>query len=155
LILIYSIKDSPRLQYIAKIILGTILGIDFRIVIIPDDFDPSKTDIANGQIIYYGILTQGMICIPNEDLLFEDEIRNQEVYIENTEIPKLRFKKTTSEAYSIDFDLFSSAFYLISQYEYYRSSSFDTHERHDEKSSIFHKYGLYRLPVVDIYAKYL
>ena len=152
MLLIYSIEDGPRLQYITNILFGTILGIEYKIIIVPRDFEPG--DDVNAFILY-GTTAPGKISVPNEGLLFEDAITNHNVNFEDAEIPILQFNEQKSDGYSIDFDIFSAAFYLITQYEYYRSLSFDSHGRHNEKSSIFHKNGLHKKPVVNIYASHI
>jgi len=155
LLLIYSIKDSPRLQYITKILFGVILEIEYSIVIVSEKFDIPKSESNENAVLFYGMSMPAMISIPNEGLLFEDNIRRHEIVLEKSDFYKLRFSSMKSGDYAIDFDLFSSAFYLLTQYEYYHSLSFDLHGRYDEKSSIFYKDALHSEPLVDIYANFL
>ncbi len=153
MLLIYSAKDSPRLHYIAKILFAVILGIEYEIVIVSDGFNPVKIKSPGKPALLYGVNEPDMISIPDDGLLFEDDIQEKEVRVENGDIHKLRFSDRKIEGFSIDFDIFSSAFYLITQYKYYHSSSYDLHGRYDERMDTgIRPYGK---PVIDIYADYL
>ena len=151
---IYSTKDSPRLRYIVKILFDTILGIDYGIVIVPKDFDARNIN-SHDKVLLYGLSSSAFFSVPSEHLLFEEIITQQDPLIQTVGIPKLSFGNRGFSENSIEFDVFSAAFYLITQYEYYQFPSFDSHDRHDEKSSTLHKNGLHRLPVVDMYASWL
>ena len=154
---IYSIKDSPRLRYIAKILFGTVLGVEYEIVAISDNFDFEEINVTGKPAIVYGVSAPDMISIPDKGLLFEDGIKRKEVRAESGEIAKLRFGSGggVTAGYSIDFDIFSSAFFLITQYESYQLTSFDSHGRYNENSGIAYKNGFQNKPVIDIYAAYL
>jgi len=154
LLRIYSISDSPRLRYIVKIFFDTILGIDYGIVVVPEDFDTQKIN-ARDKVLLYGLFSPAFFSVPGEPLLFEEIINQQHPVIQTVEIPKLIFGNRGFSEYSIDFDIFSGAFYLITQYEYYQSLSFDPHGRYDENSGIAYKNGFHNQPVIDIYAAYL
>jgi len=128
-----------------------ILGAEYEIVIISNGSSATKVKSAGNPSLFYGINEPGMISIPDEGLLFEDDVREKEVRIEDGDIPKIRFSDRRTDGFSIDFDIFSSAFYLVTQYGYYyHSLSFDSHGRYNEQAN---KDILpYGKPAVDMYA---
>ncbi len=152
---IYSLNNSPRLQYTAKILFEIILGVQYEITRISEGTDIQNSVNDEKQILIYGFALPDQISIPNDGLLFESDMRKQEVHFRNDGIPELFFTPHKHIGYTIDFDIFSSLFYLVTQYELYHSISFDQHGRYIEHSDSDQLQNLQKLPVAELYAEYI
>jgi len=155
LIRVFSIHTGPRLHYILNIIFDTILGIEYEITEIDESFDQNMALDAKDPVLLYGVSSDHLICIPNQGLLFEMGTSQKHIYIRKEEITKVSLAKEPEKGFSIDFDIFSTSFYLITLYHNYYSPDFDAHGRHNEKTNQLLNGKLHSEPLIDIYAEYL
>ncbi len=130
----------------------TILGIGYEIKQVSDIADVKDQILPS---LVYGLQSEDLMSIPEDGLLFSDIIEKQEVRIENKTFPELHFSKREFKGYSIDFDLFSSAFYLITQYELYHTRSYDDHDRYHENITSIQLHEFQNIPLVEVYAEYV
>jgi hypothetical protein len=144
---IYSSADSPRLRYIAGIILGDILGLLW--VVITDKRKLGKHPVIN----YSSDDVAGSFKIKPDSILFEKEINQKTISV--TEWKSLPVFFQTSPGSDLPFDIFAASFFLITRYEEYLESERDKYGRYSSTSSLALKNGFLDKPVVDLWAKEL
>lgn len=155
MILIAANSVSKRLEYISQVMFKYILKTDFRVILL-EEIKMWVGQYPTCSLIYYSNQNNfgsGAFVIPDEGLLFEEEIEKKNIEISDEPYLKLRFISKSYADFSFDYDLLSSAFYLITEYEKYADPKYDEHERYDENY-----YGLYKynhIPVVHEYAEEL
>lgn len=145
-------KSSERLQYILEVIFKTILRTNYTFVDIsakPELKFESDDVVLN----YSSQVIPGAFRLPNAGLLFEEGIDCSEPEIKKDEFVKLY--PFHDQNFDLDFDAFSASFYLITEYEKYGKQVFDTHERYKESEYFTFRNGLFRDPLVNIYAEHL
>lgn len=142
---IYSSEDSPRLRYIAGIILGDILGLTWEVI-------TDKRKLRKHPVLNYSEenINASYRILPHS-LLFETGVSNREISIGSwSGLPV--FFETPGES-DFPFDIFAASFYLITRYEEYLSHEPDEHGRFRASSSIAFRYGFLSIPVIDLWVK--
>ena len=143
---IYSPDISPRLEYTAGVIFSTILGINYEIT-------SDRRKIGSSPAVNYtGEKVKDQFVVRPCGLLGTtgiDSTRPEVSYVED--MPVL----FAAEGGSIPFDLFSAVFYMLSRYEEYLPYSPDAHGRFPGAASLAHRGGFLRMPVVEIWSRYL
>ncbi len=144
---IYSTKDSPRLRYIAGIILGDILGLQW-------DLTADKRKLGKHPVINYSAENlQGSFKISPDPILFEKGIIQKTVAVNSWKgLPV--FFQTTDDS-DLPFDVFAASFYLATRYEEYLEFDPDGHGRFPASASIAYRNGFLGKPVIDLWAKEL
>ncbi len=142
---IYSSYDTPRLRYIAEIILGDILGLKWEVV--TDRRKLGKNPVIN----YSDEKLSGSFKINPESLLFEKGISFKQVIISEWKGLPAFFQ--TSPDSDIPFDVFAASFFLVTRYEEYLEFKPDIHGRFPSSASVACKNGFLNKPVVDLWAK--
>jgi len=146
MLLIYTHKITPRLNYIFK-------HFFVRILKIPITFTTKVNDFVahNGPKITYLKAPLGTeFFIRSHDLLFEQGINDIDIKIYNWDDVPCFFP--AGESSIIPYDIFAASFYLISRYEEYLPHVRDEHERFAAGESLAYKNGFLEKPVVDIWA---
>ena len=144
---IYSAEDSPRLRYIAGIILGDILGLSWSVI-------TDKRKLGKNPVINYSADSiAGSFKINPETLLFEKGICQKQIVISVWKGLPVFFQ--TSDGSDLPFDIFAASFFLVSRYEEYFEAEHDDYGRFCASSSIAVKNGFLERPVVDLWAKEL
>src|ERR1035437_6789768 len=111
---IYSDNDSPRLRYIAGIILGDILGLSWEVI-------TDKRKLGKNYVINYSSENlNGSFKISPVSLLFETGIIQPEIVF--TEWKSLPVFFQTSSDSDLPFDILAASFFLVSRYEIGRAS---------------------------------
>ena len=148
-------KHSPRLQYICHILFGLLLEESFQLhdhEELVSTLNESKADIK----ICYGSIAENCICIPDEGLLFENNIRIAlPDFKKENNIVALSFSNSPPSGYSCTFDLFSTVFYILTEYYYYQVPKTDEHSRYDEMNYPLFKGGYHQRPMIHEYANLL
>jgi len=146
MLLVYTHKITPRLNYIFK-------HIFVRILQIPVSFT-TRVDVFvahNGpKITYAKAPLASEFFIRSHDLLFDQGINDIDIKILKWDDTPCFFP--AGEASSIPFDIFAASFYLVSRYEEYLPHVQDYHERFPADESIAFKNNFLEEPVVDIWA---
>jgi hypothetical protein len=142
MILIYSEISSKRLQYICQFIFREQLGITYSITIDSEGFknhDGPKINYSRQPIC------EDELCIKNESILFEEDIKLQpiECFTHNGYIA---FFKSAS---GYPFDIFAASFYLLSRYEEYLPHTTDSYGRFDHTYSLAYRQGFLNIPLVN------
>ncbi|MEI7803414.1 MAG: polysaccharide deacetylase family protein [Bacteroidota bacterium] len=149
MLLIYTIKVTPRLQYIADLLLRELLEIDFEFTNSADRF----YQYSGPKINYSKERSGNELFIYSHPLLFETDIKLQRTeYGEYNGIPTLF---SSGKEADLPYDPFAAAFFLVSRYEEYLPFKEDKHGRFRfEKGVAYHK-GFHQIPVVNHYALHL
>jgi hypothetical protein len=141
---IYSIEDTPRIRYIAGIIMGDILGLNWEIV-------TDRRKIGKNPVINYSKQSiAGSYKITPDPLLFEKQISQKQINISLWNGLPVFFQSNASD---IPFDIFAASFYLVTRYEEYLDFSPDKYGRFPSSQSLAVKNGFLDKPVVDLWAK--
>ena len=144
---IYSPNETPRLNYIADILLGDILGLKWKVI--TDRRKLGKNPVIN----YSKDNLSGSFKITPDSLLFEKGVNHKELSISEWKgLPA--FFQTSSDS-DIPFDVFAASFFLVSRYEEYLEFKPDIHGRFPSSLSFAYKNGFLDKPVVDLWAREL
>jgi hypothetical protein len=144
---IYSSEDVPRLRYIAGIILGEILGLQWEIV-------TDKRKLGKHIVINYSPENiSGSFKIHPASLLFETGVRNRDIVVSEWKGLPLFFH--TDSASDLPFDIFAASFFLISRYEEYLDNETDDIGRYKSSSSLAFRSGFLERPVIDLWTREL
>lgn len=149
MMLIYIPAPSPRVQYVFDFVLRETLSIDFELTSNKDFFNLADTSIKWS----YGEDIPNIPFLPAINLLWETGIDHQECIkiVYEDLIPIFE----TDSYGDINFDVFSSIFYLISRYEEYLPSVKDKHGRYAAVQSIAYQYGFLETAMVNRYVLWL
>jgi hypothetical protein len=145
----YTPTVSPRFYYCVELLCTQIWQISYEIVHewpLSDDKKSIVYDIESKPDAYH-IIPEGLL---NEYSVTDKQIR----VTQRTDSFRYSFFETTSRA-SIDFDILSAIFYLISRYEEYIEPITDNHSRYICTQSLAYKSGFLELPLVNIWAESL
>jgi hypothetical protein len=144
---IYSAEDSPRLRYIAGIILGDILGLQWEVI-------TDKRKLGKHPVINYSTDNlAGSFKINPDSILFEKGISPKRIIISEWK-GLLVFFQTVPDS-DLPFDIFAASFFLVSRYEEYLEFEPDEHGRFPSSSSIAFKNGFLDRPIIDLWVKEL
>jgi len=142
---IYSIHDTPRLRYIAGIILGEILGLSWEVI-------TDKRKLGKHPVINYSDdKIQGSLKITPDNILFETGVSQKDITVSEWKgLPV--FFQTNSDS-DLPFDIFAASFFLITRYEEYLDYNPDIHGRYPASSSLAFRHGFLQIPVIDNWAR--
>ncbi len=146
MVLIYTHKITPRLSYTFDFILNQILGLEYRITDNKEEFQQKDGPKIN----YSEDNFNDSIFIKPSNLLFEDDIRPQNLFVTQWDNVKIFFQ--TNDTSVLPFDLFAASFYLVSRYEEYLPFDADSHGRFEAKESLAFKNNFLHEPIVDQWA---
>ena len=143
-LLLFTEKTSPRLDYICKLIFSTHLGLDYSITIDREYFLTYK-----GPKILYGKEADSCkIHIAADNFIFQQGIEKQQI---ETCLYKGINVPFSSRGNPFPFDLFSAIFYLVSRYEEYLPFEQNQYGQFKATDSFAFKAGFLQIPVVDIW----
>ncbi|HUW93427.1 MAG TPA: polysaccharide deacetylase family protein [Bacteroidales bacterium] len=143
---IYSPVISPRLSYVADIIFKTVLGLEFELT------DDRRKIGGSPAILYCDENITGHFVIKPSGLLSSKGIEPLVPEVHNLGDMPVLF---SCEGEPFPFDVFSASFYMLSRYEEYLPFTADSHGRFPGAGSLAYRGGFLRLPVVEIWARYL
>lgn len=143
MVLIYTILNSPRLQYIADVLLQHLCGTETSYTSTPETF----IEYEGAKINYseHSIAEDELRIVP-ASLLFENNIRPQNIIVKERGAYKVLFP---SENGDFPFDIFAASFYLLSRYEEYLPHQPDEYGRFSHKESIAYKEGFLQQPLIN------
>lgn len=147
LVKIFVRNNSPRLNYVASIIIGDILGLTWEVV--SDRRKLGKHPVIN----YSSEKIAGSFRIYPAPLLFESGINKVEISIINWK--NLPVFYPAADDSDFPFDIFAASFYLVSRYEEYLDFEPDEYGRFTASSSLSFKNGFLGIPVIDLWTKEL
>ena len=143
---LYASYDSPRLRYIAGIILGDILGLKWDLI--TDKRKLGKNPVLN----YSSEKIQGSFRILPDPILFESGISPKEICVSHWKGLPVFFPTPDCD---FPFDIFAASFFLVTRYEEYLEFEPDEFGRFPACSSEAWKNGFLSMPVVDLWAREL
>ncbi|MGB3073785.1 MAG: polysaccharide deacetylase family protein [Chitinophagales bacterium] len=145
-LLIYSPRNSPRLQYTLQLIFKNLLGLSYEFTT-----DRPRFSAFGGAKLSYAKTPNGeAIFIYAEELLFESDIKLFPIPAGTFNEIKTIFHHPHTAA--LPFDPFAATFYLVSRYEEYLPFKTDKHGRFPAELSLSYKEGFHKVPVVNHYA---
>jgi len=145
-LLVYTHKITPRVNYVFK-------HIFLRILQIPVSFTTKVEEFVahSGPKITYAKAPLGSeFFIRSHDLLFEQGVNDVEIIVQKWEDEACFF--AAGDKSTIPFDIFAASFYLLSRYEEYLPFVKDNHERFSPEHSLAYKNGFLEKPIIDIWA---
>src|SRR5664280_1180533 len=144
---IYSREDTPRLRYIAGIVLGDILGLSWDVI-------TDKRKLGKNPVINYSSDNlSGSFKINPASVLFEKGICQKQIeFSEWRGLPVIFQTKSDSD---LPFDIFAASFFLVTRYEEYLEFIPDQYGRFASSSSLALKHGFLDKPIIDLWAKEL
>lgn len=145
-LLVFVPRITSRVEYIFGFILGDILGLHFR-------FTTDKNEIARWggpKLVYNHHPLEDELYYGSSQLLFETQMVRRKLQHNNWNGMKGFFRVDMQSA--VPFDLFASAFYLLSRYDEFLATETDKHGRIRGRDTIMMKYKTPDVPLVDMYA---
>ncbi|MEZ4795774.1 MAG: polysaccharide deacetylase family protein [Flavobacteriaceae bacterium] len=146
MLLVYTHKITPRLNYIFKQVCTRILGI-------PVSFTTKIEEFIAHDSLKMSYTTQQLgneFFIKSHQLLFEQGLSDIDIHIHDWESTKCFFYN--GDKSDLPFDIFAASFYLLSRYEEYLPHVKDEFGRFTAKDSLAFKHNFLHQPVVDIWA---
>lgn len=146
MLLVYTHKITPRLNYIFKQVCTRILGIPVSFTTTVEEFiahDSLKLSYSQQQL-------GNEFYIKSNQILFEQGLSDIDIHIHDWEHTKCFFYN--GDKSDMPFDIFAASFYLLSRYEEYLPHVKDEYGRFIAKDSLAFKHGFLHQPVVDIWA---
>lgn len=148
-LLIYTEQTSTRLTYTLDLMIADLLGLPYSLT-----HDKSFFAAHTGPKFSYAPAPIGdEIFFESTVLLFE--VVNKPQPINFCEFERIRGFYPTSEKSAIPFDVFASAFFLVTRYEEYFPGYKDKYDRFRPSSSMNAKGGYLEKPMVNYYAQAL
>lgn len=143
--LLYTIQETPRLQYITAFISKEIFREAIRITT-----DKALFALHKGPKINYSQveISGTEFWIMNADLLFQKDIKEQAIQCFNHKDYKAFFKTTGGH---FPFDILAAIFYLLSRYEEYLPNEKDDYGRFAHTSSLAFKENFLKIPLINIW----
>jgi hypothetical protein len=142
---IFTSLVSLRLDYIAGIILGDILGLSWETV-------TDKRRFGKNYIINYSReKIEGAFNIIPHHILFENDIYQQDITVTSWKNLPVFFQ-TESDS-DLPFDIFAASFWLLTRYEEYLENDQDEHGRFKASSSLAFKNGFLGKPVIELWTR--
>lgn len=149
MILIYTDKLNPRIEYIFKVVFTTILGKEVKFTTKTNKFLTSNLPKLNYSYEKFG----DEVYIKPHRLLHCRALIKPQIETVRYEGQKYFFESSSDSV--LPFDLFAASFYLVSRYEEYLDFRKDKYKRFPASQSILEEYDLLKKPVVNIWARML
>ncbi len=150
MLLIYLTEITPRTQFIFSLVLGELIGCDYRLTTSKEEYLSHE-----GPGLTYGSNpADSRPFIEESGLLSETGISAQEINLSKHDGYPVFFQAVSPDSL-LPFDLFSASFYLVTRYEEYFRFIPDRFGRFRVQDSIAYKGGFLEVPVVHIWAQWL
>ncbi|MEO8148439.1 MAG: polysaccharide deacetylase family protein [Bacteroidia bacterium] len=149
MLLIYTRQLTPRIHFVFELLLKDLVGVTFQLTTDENQFrnyEAPKFSYSNSPL-------ENELFFQSVDLLFENEIKNQNIEVFEWNSLKSFYKITTSSV--LPFDVFAASFYLVSRYEEYLPYTSDEHGRFPATRSLAYRNNFLQQPLVNQYASEL
>lgn len=148
MILLYSPKISSRTEYVAGLLLGNLLGVEWKLTNVVQEYASFK-----GPKINYSKspLNKSGLHIPAHGFLLERGVHYFLPELDHKGKLPLLFPVQGAH-YDCSFDPFAATFYLVSRYEEYLPHKKDAHGRFEAPESFAYKNNFLNQAVVNHYA---
>lgn len=144
MLLVYTHKITPRVNYIFKTIFEDVLNSKVSFTNDISFFEQSNLPKIN----YSTTNIENSVYFPSVNLLFEHTIKSQHIEVFNDAHHKIGFFRTEKGSL-FSFDLFAASFYLLSRYEEYLPYKADKHQRFLASESLAFKHQFLKIPIVN------
>ena len=144
MILIFSHRISPRLQYVCNFIFREQLGLQYSITTEREEFQNHQ-----GPKILYdenNHCREKPFHIRPHALLFQEDISEQKIEMSFLKNLPCFFRNDSAP---LGFDIFAAIFYLLSRYEEYLQHTKDEYGRYSHKESLAFKNGFLNRPLIN------
>ncbi|NOY48922.1 MAG: hypothetical protein GXO84_12195 [Chlorobi bacterium] len=147
MLLVYTHKITPRLNYIFKHICKRILDVPVSFTTTVEEF------IAHDSLkmSYSRQVLGNEFHVKSHDILFDQGLSDVDILVQDWGHTKCFFHN--GEKSAIPFDIFAASFYLLSRYEEYLPHVKDEYGRFTPNDSLAFKHDFLHQPVVDIWAQ--
>ncbi|MBU2650509.1 MAG: polysaccharide deacetylase family protein [Bacteroidetes bacterium] len=146
LVLVRTETDSPRFRYTLDIVLGRLLGLQWKIVPAGNDNDLEMDATIN----YSATPSSGHINLFPSGLLSEKGVHDLQPDVFIWDGVPVFFR--VPDGGDLPFDPFSMAFFLVTRYEEYRPHLQDKHGRFAVENSLAYRHDFLHFPVVHVIA---
>lgn len=144
-LLIYTTEVTARLQYTFNLMLTDLLSLNYEFT-----SDTAKFEAHQGPKFSYARKPLGNeLFFESARLLFESTLRHQPLSV--VQQGNIQGFYPTAKA-ALPFDIFASAFFMVSRYDEYFTFKPDKYNRYRASQSISYKLGILKKPVVNYYA---
>ncbi len=144
---IFTVRDVPRLRYIAEIILGEILGLSWEIV-------TDKRKLGKNPVINYSDeVINGSFKICPHGLLSQTGLKGYELSVSDWKGLPVFFQSPAGS--DLQFDIFAASFFLVSRYEEYLPFEPDKFGRFNASQSFAYRNKFLTRPVIDLWTREL
>lgn len=144
MLLIYLPGISPRVSYVLDLIFNQELGIEYRVTTDVNVFELHSEEKIN----YSSSPKKESIFIKSSPLLFEDDMKKQEIKVAEKYQTKILFANDDDD---LGFDIFSAVFYLVSRYEEYLPFIPDQYGRYPASESVAFQNSFLHVPIINIW----
>ena len=145
MIVIYTARVTNRIKYAFDFVFANYFGIAYEFI-----FDTSISKIPGTIYLNYSKKrVDGFFSIYQDDLLLEETIREQKLFVSRIEEMPVFFQ--TTDHYDLQFDIFAAIFYLVTRYEEYLPHEKDEHDRYKSSNSILENPAFNFSPIVEIW----
>lgn len=147
MLLIYSESDTPRLQYILRVLFREVCKLDYRLTT-----DRLRFENHVGPRLSYARnrITDNEFFLPACGLLSETGVLEQGIEVRRDFDYPFFFGIPGGD---FPFDIFSASFYLVSRYEEYLPHQKDSYGRYDPRQSLAYREGFLERPLVNEWMK--
>lgn len=147
MVLIYTPRATNRIQYIVKFLIGEICGFDYAVTSSNEEF----INFKGAKINYSDKSFPGdSIKIHASGFLTEKGIREFTPRMRIHDNYPVLFPTENNEKCDLGYDLFASAFFLVSRYEEYLPFLEDRYGRFEADQSFAYQNGFLDVPLIDI-----
>lgn len=146
-LLIYTEQTSPRLVYTFNLLLKDLLGLQYELTSAKEQFREHE----GPKFSYSTSSLQDELHFASVPFLFETDIKYQPINFIDWE-DLVGFFPVFSES-AVPFDVFATAFFMVSRYEEYLPHQKDKYDRYRASQSLNLKAGVLEKPIVNYYAK--
>jgi hypothetical protein len=146
-LLVYTFEHSNRLAYIFDLMLKELLGLNYR-------FTHSKDELVSYEGPKFSYAREPIaneLFFESVRLLFEENIYHQQIVFADYEGMKGLFP-VLHKSSAVPFDMFASAFFMVTRYEEYLPSKMDKHSRFRGRQSYQYRMGILDRPEVNYYS---
>lgn len=148
MIVIYTKQVTNRIKYAFDFVFVNYFGINYEIIFdatIPKNADKIYLNYSSEKL-------EGFYAIFQDDLLLEDSIHQQKLFVSSIQQMPVFFQ--TTKNFDLQFDIFSAIFYLVTRYEEYLPHTKDEHNRYKSSNSILANPAFNFSPIVEIWLNY-
>ncbi|HEY0261927.1 MAG TPA: hypothetical protein VGB95_02800 [Chitinophagales bacterium] len=149
MLLIYTPTITNRIRYIFDLFFKNILKTDFEITSDKQEF----LSHTGAKFSYAQQPLADELFFKQSKLLIEKTIVNQQLNLVDTTVGEYKLKGFYGTVHAaFPFDVFASAFYLVSRYEEYVQKDVDRHNRFKATDSAAFRFQFLKEPMIDFYA---